>query len=431
MARVRSGSVRERSTIYYAQVSFIDEVGKRQKVERQAETRKIAQQLIKEIARELLKLDGITVIDNRIRERRGGIFARITFTDENGKRHEEERRANNRTHAKEIIKQLLRELDDHGEQSLDAARMTFSDLSDYYKKYYLKPAEYIDGRKIAGQRSYRSRQTLLKYLKSYFGQCKLRSITHGSIEKYRAERLTTVTVRGSQRSITSVNRELQLMRRMFNIAQREGWIIKSPFAQSGSLISIADERKRERIITREEEVRLLAACSGKRAHIRPVVICALDTGMRCGEILKLKWADLDFESRIITVRAFNTKTMRERQVAMTTRLTEELQDLYNKSRKEVEDLVFGITDNFKKAFNTARNIARLPDVRFHDLRHTHATRLVAAHISLSEVGRVLGHTQANTTFRYVNANVETAWRAAAVLDEFNKPTNDRVTPVIN
>src|ERR1044072_2314992 len=129
MARVRSGSVRERPTIYYAQVSFIDEGGKRQKVERQAETRKIAQQLVKEIARELLKRDGISISDNRIRERRGGVFARITYKDENDKRHEQENRANNRTHAKEIIKQLLREIDDHGEKSLDAARMTFSDLS--------------------------------------------------------------------------------------------------------------------------------------------------------------------------------------------------------------------------------------------------------------------------------------------------------------
>jgi integrase len=58
----------------------------------------------------------------------------------------------------------------------------------------------------------------------------------------------------------------------------------------------------------------------------------------------------------------------------------------------------------------------LPDVRFHDLRHTHATRLVGAHIPLSEVGRVLGHTQPNTTYRYVNANVETAKRASAALD---------------
>ena len=73
----------------------------------------------------------------------------------------------------------------------------------------------------------------------------------------------------------------------------------------------------------------------------------------------------------------------------------------------------------KTSFTTARDSAGLPGVRLHDLRHTHATRLVAAHIPLSEVGRVLGHTEANTTYRYVNANIETARRAASVLDDFN------------
>ena len=85
----------------------------------------------------------------------------------------------------------------------------------------------------------------------------------------------------------------------------------------------------------------------------------------------------------------------------------------------------------KKAFNTARRIAGLPDLHFHDLRHTHASRLVASHIPLSEVGRVLGHTQPVTTYRYVNANEETARRAAAALDEFNKPVNDEVSAVIH
>lgn len=66
-----------------------------------------------------------------------------------------------------------------------------------------------------------------------------------------------------------------------------------------------------------------------------------------------------------------------------------------------------------------RTEAGLPDIRFHDLRHTAATRLVAAHLPLPEVGHVLGHTQANTTYRYVNANIETTRRAAAILDAFN------------
>ena len=193
------------------------------------------------------------------------------------------------------------------------------------------------------------------------------------------------------------------------------------------LISIADERKRERIVTREEELRLLTACENRyRKHLRPIVICALDTGMRRGEIFGLKWSDVDFEDRVLTIRAFNTKTMQERQVSLTTRLMIELERIWEESPKNKDFLVFGFTDNVKKSWTSVRTKAGLPDVRFHDLRHTAATRLVAAHLPLPEVGRVLGHTQANTTYRYVNANIETTRRAAALLDAFNSGTVEQL-----
>lgn len=114
--------------------------------------------------------------------------------------------------------------------------------------------------------------------------------------------------------------------------------------------------------------------------------------------------------------------MNERHVAITTRLAIELERLKADAPDDSNGLVFGILDNVKRSFTAARSKAGLNDLRFHDLRHTAATRLVGAHIPLSEVGRVLGHSQANTTYRYVNANVETAKRAAAALDAFNAET---------
>jgi integrase len=153
--------------------------------------------------------------------------------------------------------------------------------------------------------------------------------------------------------------------------------------------------------------------------------------MRSGEIFKLRWSDIDLVNRIITVRAFNTKMMRERQVAMTERMARQLELIYELSTKEPDTLCFGISDNVKKSFSSVRKEAGLSDVRFHDLRHTHATRLVSAHIPLSEVGRVLGHTQINTTYRYVNANAETARRAAAVLDSFNEFVNECEDATVN
>ena len=289
-------------------------------------------------------------------------------------------------------------------------------------KHYVKASEYVDGRKVAGVRSLAIATGQLNVLRDYLGSCRLRSITHGDVRQFRAARLAQETRTKTQRTIASVNRELSMLRRMLNVAQREDWILRNAFAAGDSLISLADEKKRARILTREEETKLLAACElPQRAHLKPIVICALDTGMRQGEIFSLRWRDIDLEDRLLNIQAFHTKTMKERQVAITTRLTIELERLKAGAPDDPNGLVFGILDNVKRSFTSARNKAALNDLRFHDLRHTAATRLVGAHIPLSEVGRVLGHSQANTTYRYVNANIETVKRAAVALDAFNAP----------
>lgn len=115
-------------------------------------------------------------------------------------------------------------------------------------------------------------------------------------------------------------------------------------------------------------------------------------------------------------------------IAITTRLSLELERLKANAPDNPNNLVFGILDNVKRSFTSARSDAQLKDVRFHDLRQTAATRLVVAPIPLSEVGRVVGHTQANTTYRYVNVNVETAKRAAAALDAFNAEATEAALP---
>jgi integrase len=371
-----------------------------------------------------------SIVSRKSRRAKGRVtwWARVTYTDPvTGKRHDRQRRAESKSHAKDLVQDLIAEVDKTGGRSLAKEHMTFLDLATYYEKEYLKPAEYVDGRKVAGVRSIVPAKANVRALKDHFGKRLLRGITHSDIREFRAIRLATKTRAKKQRTIAAVNRELEKMRRLLNIAEREGWILRNPMRSGDPLISMADERKRERIVTREEELRLLAGCENRyRKHLRPILICALDTGMRRGEIFGLKWSDVDFEERVLTIRAFNTKTMQERQVSLTTRLMIELERIWEESPKVKDFLVFGFTDNVKKSWTSVRTKAGLPDVRFHDLRHTAATRLVAAHLPLPEVGRVLGHTQANTTYRYVNANIETTRRAAALLDAFNEGTVEQL-----
>lgn len=352
-------------------------------------------------------------------EKDGKIYARVPYRKPDGKWSALVRRAKNKSEAKEICRRLIHELD-AGDAKPKTDQLKFSDLATYYLENYCQEAEYVDGRKVAGMRSSRTAKYLVGVLVKSFGSRLLRSITHGDLLRYKSARLKAQTVQGHQRTIASVNRELATARRMFNIAVREGWLKKSPFAAGDSLISTASERKRERILTRDEERRLLDQCIGRRFHLRPILIAALDTGAREGELLSLTWEGVDFDLGFLRFSSFKGKTRTERIVGMTDRLKLELVKLWNQSPGSMGTLVFGIKTNLHKGFWSARRLAGLDDVRFHDLRHTAATRMVAGQLPLSEVGRILGHSIPSTTYRYVNANLETAHKAAAVLDKFNQ-----------
>jgi integrase len=138
--------------------------------------------------------------------------------------------------------------------------------------------------------------------------------------------------------------------------------------------------------------------------------------MRRGELLKLRWRNVDFAARSIEIEAFNTKTARARKVAMTSRLESELKRLWENAPRDSEGLVFGIKDNFKNGFTAACKAAGIEDLRFHDLRHTAITRMIEAGMQPAEVMRVSGHTTPSMLWRYLNANSDTARRAADALD---------------
>ena len=355
----------------------------------------------------------------------GQIFARVTYNDDTGKRKDIKRKAVSRTHARQLIKEMLREIEERGEQSLDTSRVTFAQLAKHYEDRYVTPARYIESRKVSGLRSHIEVKRIVKILENHFGTKKLRSITHGDILHFKTERLDTPVKppktkkprqkepEPKQRSIATVNRELTVLKRMLSIAMREGWILRHPFAGSDVIISSSDETKRTRVLSRDEEELLIDACDENRSALKSIIICALDTGMRRGEILSLRWRDVDLANKRINIQAMNTKTLRSRSVPITPRLIAELEGLPHRS--EVQR-VFGVTDTVKRSWATAKRIAGIMDLKFHDLRHTCATRLVQGGLPIAEVSRILGHTSVVTTFRYANVDDSTLDRASAILE---------------
>ncbi|MBV9242031.1 MAG: site-specific integrase [Acidobacteria bacterium] len=366
-----------------------------------------------------------------MRERKGYVFeangkcyARVTYTDGTGKRRNIKRRCENRAVARKLLKTLVRDLDDGNAQAVAADKMKFAELVAYYEEYYAIPAKFLDGRKVEGLRDYAKVRYYLQQFRRLLGNRKLKELGYEDVSRYRRIRLEEPTRHGTQRCISSVNRELAYLRRVLNVGVRLGWIVKNPFNSGDVLIDVAAEKRRERILTLEEERNLLEACTGRRARIKPLLICLLDTGARVGETKKLTFSDIDFEKRLITYRATNTKTMRERKVAMTQRVFELLNSIAANGEVQPEKSVFEIK-SFRKAFTSACLTAGIETgknsgVTPHSLRHTAAVRLVKGQMSIQMVGRILGHQSPQTTYRYLSANNETLYEAASILERVHQ-----------
>jgi integrase len=152
--------------------------------------------------------------------------------------------------------------------------------------------------------------------------------------------------------------------------------------------------------------------------LKALLVCALDTAMRHGEIIKMRWQDVNFTTGEIYIPQTNTKTEDARSVGITPRLRRELQLLWEGSPQEKDFLVFGITNTIKTAFKSACKDAGIKDFRFHDCRHTATTRMVASGSPHTEVMKITGHTQLKTFLRYLNITPETARTVASRLSDY-------------
>jgi integrase len=373
----------------------------------------------------------------------GRIFARIQYIDEaTGKRRERLREAPNRTKARELIRDMRDELARGGQSALESDKITFNQIADRYQRIKLVAPVFQNGIKVSGKRSYQDQKYLLKALKDHFANRNIRSIKPSDLEAYKSSRLAAAVViekyikeRTSDggrkktirkkirverpRSIASVNRELSLLRQIFVFAEAEDLILRNPFGRTKKIISTAAEVQRDRVLSFQEEQLLLTSCEFEaRRHIRPIVITAIDTAMRKGELLKLRWTDIDFRQGKITIQATNSKTEKKRIVGMTGRVRSELERLEDLSPKG-NTLVFGINSDFKRAWKSATRDAGCSDLHFHDLRHTAITRMIRAGVQISEAMEISGHSEMKTFQRYVNLTAESVIASAKLLDAFN------------
>src|SRR5438552_7892363 len=223
-----------------------------------------------------------------------------------------------------------------------------------------------------------------------FGNRPLGQITREEIEAWRRERMTT------SRPAT-INRDLSRLRRMFSLAVEWGLLEESPMQ---GIKFLRENNARTRYLSLEECQRLIASCMAP--HIRAMVSVALHSGMRLGEILNLRWYDLDFSSGFILVR--DSKNGESRHVPMDATLFA-LFRAY--PHRPSTDLVFSSSSgghivDVRTGFLNSCKRAGLIDLHFHDLRHTFASQFVMSGGDLYILKEILGHKSITMTQRYAH-----------------------------
>lgn len=169
-----------------------------------------------------------------------------------------------------------------------------------------------------------------------------------------------------------------------------------------NMVSVAglltEDNLRKRVLSVEEENKVLG-CSAP--HLRPIIITALNTGMRRGEILSLKWENVDFENKIFIITATNNKSKRIKNIPINSVLKKLLLELRLKNRMKSEYVFLGDdgkpVKDIKTAFLNACRRANIEGLRFHDLRHTAGTRMLERAVGIVEISEILGHSSIELT----------------------------------
>ncbi len=291
---------------------------------------------------------------------------------------------------------------------LDGEDKTFSDLAEKYVNEYAKQHK----------KSWAKDDERLKnHLIPFFGEMIVTDITPKIISAYKGHRYAKGV------KAATINRELAIMKHMYTIAVKEfEWCRDNPVMR----VSMEKEgQPRDRWLTYEEEKRLMEACPG---WLQEIVTFALNTGMRQGEVLSLRWQDVNLFIGIATLQ--ETKNGERRSIPLN-RTAWELLKAKSKVRYLASDYVFTSDagtkmdgGNFRTDFMKVLKTAKIVGFCFHDLRHTFATRLVQKGVDLYKVQKLLGHRDNKTTQRYAHHYPESLRSGVDILDVRQEATQE-------
>lgn len=304
--------------------------------------------------------------------------------------------------------------------TIGSENLTFAVFVECKKKTHFHEAVIRNGKKISGYKGFKKvTKYVLKSVIDYFGKAEIRKITSHDCEVFKIDRLNTPTYKDTERSVASVNRELAMLRKILNLAVKDRVINFAPVFE----INLADENMRSRVLSLDEEKRLIMALESRNKqnkqtliHLKPLVFTALNTACRAGELLKLRWNNVNFAYGVLQILGTNTKTQQYREVPFSSEVREELLKLHEKKQSD-DELVFNIS-YYSDGFRALLKEAKIYDFRFHDLRHTATTNFVKSEMRTELCMSITGHTTERTFRRYVNFKTEDLTKEYAKYEAF-------------
>lgn len=269
----------------------------------------------------------------------------------------------------------------------EAERHTLADLVD----------RQLEGVKIDRPHDFERQRVILGWWKAKIGAHTLATITPELLGRHRDQLQAKEGLAPG-----TVNRYLSALSKAFSNAVKEWhWLADNPLRRVSKK---PEPRGRVRYLSDKERAALLDAC--RKSEFRPlylVVLFALTTGMRRGELLGLRWPDVDLERRMAVLH--NTKNGDRRSVPIVPEVAELLRER-GRVRRLDNDLIFASEGAGPvwpdKYWYAALKAAKIKDFRFHDLRHTAASYLAMSGASVPELAAVLGHRTLQMVKRYAH-----------------------------
>ncbi len=261
--------------------------------------------------------------------------------------------------------------------------------------------DWLDHAKV-NKRTWRHDAARMRRLLQSFGGKPVDALTPQDVERFKAD------LKAEGWTDATVNRYLALVKSTLNLALRNGKIERSP-AKPVKLFQ--ENNARVRYLTEDEEARLFNALP---VELKPLIAVALHTGLRKGELLHLRWNDVDFHAGTLTItRSKHGETRRVPMNSLVKKtLSRQRQDQIQAARAKAEgereifsSYVFcaaggSFWHNLSRKWYPALKRAGLQNFRFHDLRHTFCSRLAMAGVDILMIKELAGHKTIAMTLRY-------------------------------